>query len=622
MEGNKKINFLNSLNINIRVWSLVNRYNPYHFIVVTFYTIVNVAYPYINIYFSAKLITELSNGRNYERIKRLIVIILIVEVLLALLKGVLLRLKNYENRITNKYKIKIFNDKFLSMDYSDVDSQKNYELYTKSLQNEMFSGLGFNKAISLFEDFLNSFFVILGGVSLSYKLFLEKIPSNSPGEYLNNPLTGVVVFILLVVISYLSSHFLNKAETYWSSDADSGRLENRIFSFYGFAITERQRALDMRIYNQYDICKYFSSKNSYMKVSKVAKYAKKEMALYYIFSSTVSIMLMGAIYTFVCLKSIYGAFGIGSITLYIGAITKLLFGIGDFIKSIGLIQNNAPFLDLIFRFLDIENTMYQGNLTPERERENQYLVEFENVSFKYPGSDKLILKDLNIKFKVGKRLAIVGENGSGKTTFIKLLCRLYDPTDGRILLNGIDIKEYSYKEYIDLFSPVFQDFKLLSYQLGENIATNKNYDKEKVLECIEKSGFINRYINLNEGLDTYLYKDLNMKGVDFSGGESQKIAIARALYKNSNFIILDEPTAALDPLTEAEIYDRFKEISSGKTTIFISHRLSSCKFCDEIVVFDNGKIIEKGKHEDLVSNKNSKYYELWESQAKYYVEET
>ncbi len=225
-----------------------------------------------------------------------------------------------------------------------------------------------------------------------------------------------------------------------------------------------------------------------------------------------------------------------------------------------------------------------------------------------------------MKFEIGKRLAVVGMNGSGKTTFIKLLCRLYDPTEGVILSNGIDIRKYNYREYMDIFSVVFQDFKLFALKLGENVAASVSYEQDRVVDCLEKAGFSERLAKLENGIETYLYKDYQKKGVEISGGEAQKIAIARALYKDAPFIVLDEPTAALDPIAEVEIYSKFDEIAGDKTAIYISHRLSFCKFCDEILVFHNGVVIQQGTHEELVADAQGKYYELWHAQAQYYTE--
>ena len=217
-------------------------------------------------------------------------------------------------------------------------------------------------------------------------------------------------------------------------------------------------------------------------------------------------------------------------------------------------------------YFHIEDVLVKGKLPVEKRAfceggDNDYKIEFRDVSFQYPGCEGYALSHINLEFHVGERLAVVGQNGSGKTTLIKLLCRLYDPSEGEILLNGINIKKYDYGEY----------------------------------------------------------KDYEGDGVEISGGEAQKIALARALYKDAPFIILDEPTAALDPVAEYEIYSKFNEIVEDKTAIYISHRLSSCRFCDEIAVFDQGRIIQRGSHEQLVSDEKGKYHELWHAQAKYYA---
>ena len=243
----------------------------------------------------------------------------------------------------------------------------------------------------------------------------------------------------------------------------------------------------------------------------------------------------------------------------------------------------------------------------------------EHISFTYPGG-RQVFRDMDFALYPDRKIGLYGPNGSGKTTFIKLLCRLYDPTGGEILLNGIDIRKYDEREYRLLFAVVFQDFKLFALPLGENVASGSDYDEERARESLEKAGLGERLLGLPEGLATYLYKDYDKNGINISGGEAQKIAIARALYKDAPFIILDEPTAALDPIAEAEIYSRFNEIAGDKTAVYISHRLSSCRFCDEILVFHEGSVIQQGSHAELVADENGKYYELWRAQAQYYVD--
>lgn len=246
--------------------------------------------------------------------------------------------------------------------------------------------------------------------------------------------------------------------------------------------------------------------------------------------------------------------------------------------------------------------------------------DIRDVSFRYPNTETWALRHVNMKFQVGSRLAVVGENGSGKTTFIKLLCRLYDPTQGEILLNGIDIRKYSYRQYIDLFSVVFQDFQLLAFPLGQNVAAAVEVDKGRAARCLEMAGFGKRLAALPQGLETPLYKEFDESGVQVSRGEAQKIALARALYKDAPFVVLDEPTAALDPVAEMEVYENFDKIVGDKTAVYISHRLSSCRFCDDITVFDHGHIVQQGSHDALVEAPG-KYQELWHAQAQYYAKQ-
>lgn len=247
------------------------------------------------------------------------------------------------------------------------------------------------------------------------------------------------------------------------------------------------------------------------------------------------------------------------------------------------------------------------------------VLEFRKVSFRYPQSEGFVLKEVSLTLREGESLSIVGVNGAGKTTFIKLLCRLYEPTEGKILLNGTDIAEIPYPEYVRQLGVVFQDFRLFAFSMEENITMGMPVGGHTIEQCLDKCGLSEKCRSLPQGLRTNLSKEFDESGVEFSGGEGQKLALARVLYKDAPIIILDEPTAALDPLAEYELYRRFQEIVEGKCAVYISHRLSSTRFTDKIAVFHQGRVAEYGTHRELMEQKDGIYAALFRMQAQYYV---
>ena len=326
------------------------------------------------------------------------------------------------------------------------------------------------------------------------------------------------------------------------------------------------------------------------------------------------------IYFYLGILALKGVLTVGDVFLYAGSLAIFTNSFSLWVSMLTRLAGNTKYLKEYFDFLDIPNKKYEGVLPVEKRDDDRYELEFRNVSFRYPGSKEYVLKDFSIHFQIGERLAVVGKNGSGKTTFIKLLCRLYDPTEGEILLNGIDIRKYDYQEYLSLFSVVFQDFKLTALPLGQNVAASMGYDADKVKESLQRVGLgeLLQKFEMGMGLQTPLYTDFDGGGIDISGGEAQKVAIARALYHDTPFEILDEPTAALDPLAEYDVYSKFDDLVGTKTAVYISHRLSSCQFCNDIIVIDNGRFVQHGNHEDLAADREGLYYQLWNAQAQYY----
>lgn len=617
-EQGKKITMKEAAQSHLRIYRLLYTYNPNLIRASLLKAVLEALAPYATLWFSARLVSELSTARRPGTLLLYALLVLFTTALLMLASALVQKRHDIAWNAMDETSGKIFMDKYLSMDFVDADSQRIYDLYTRISQSRNYTGMGILEALRMLESLPKAVLQVLAGVGLTVSLFTSQVPSG-PLTALNSPLYALLILGLMLGITALSSFLANKSAQWQVEREHLGRFGNRVFSFYGFYADSR-KALDIRMYEQCErVCIPMMQLSKTFKPGGVfAQGARGTQGILISLSRCVSALLTGCMYLFVCLKAWGGAFDLGAVTQYVGAGTSLFLGIGTLLSDLGSFKANTPFLGHIFALLDTPNQMYQGSLTTEKRSDRQYEVEFKDVSFRYPGTENWALRHVNMKFRVGERLAVVGPNGSGKTTFIKLLCRLYDPTEGEIRLNGIDIRKYRYNEYMDIFSVVFQDFKLLALPLGENVGAGRGYDRQKAQACLVKAGFGERLSALPLGLDTPLYKTLSQEGVEVSGGEAQKIAIARALYKDAPFIILDEPTAALDPLAEAEIYEKFNEIAGDKTALYISHRLSSCKFCDEIAVFDHGAVVQKGTHQSLLEEADGLYCRLWHAQAQYY----
>lgn len=297
----------------------------------------------------------------------------------------------------------------------------------------------------------------------------------------------------------------------------------------------------------------------------------------------------------------------------ISAASGVIIGIiGNFMS----ITQNLKYATYMRTFFELERKAEKSGLTEFDHKKAR--IEFENVSFKYHGTDRYVLQNISFTVDHGEKISIVGKNGSGKTTLIKLILRLYEPTEGRILLNGRNIAEYDYKEYLEMFAPILQDYKVFAFTLKENIVFDREYDEERLIRILEESGLGDKLKKLPNGVMTPIYKQFEENGVEFSGGENQKVAIARAIYKDSPVILLDEPTANLDPIAEFDIYSLIYNMLKNKTSFFISHRLASCRFCNRIFMIDDGRLIGDGSHDELMK-KCSLYNEMFTKQAEFYV---
>ncbi len=595
---------------------------PKFFPVLTLYCVFSAVIPYVTVFFSARILKELATLRRAETLWRWVAAGVFSTGAAAIAKALLYR--RYDTLLSDLWgrKETLFIRKMFSLDFSELDKQENHDLRAQIRQNENWSGWGLMRIEEIYTGAVTGVIGLISGAALTVSLFASPVPESGGWlTALNHPVFILVLAAVMVGVSILAGSLSAKATKIWSDFAEEATFGNRLFGHFGFIGQAQKRNVDIRMNNQQNLVHAYLDTNRCFGVSgPIGRAARGKIGVYASLGVCVTALITGFIYVFTCLKALGGAFDVGSVTQYVGAATAMVANIFALTDLVGTIKTNTPYLEKTFEFLDIPNAMYQGSLTTEKRSDRQYEVEFRDVSFKYPGSEIWALRHVSMKFKVGKRLAIVGENGSGKTTFIKLLCRLYDPQEGQILLNGIDIRKYRYDDYMSIFSVVFQDFQLICQPLGNNVAGSMEYDRDRVEKALIDAGFGDRLASMDKGLDTMIYKNLSEDGVDVSGGEAQKIAIARALYKDAPFIILDEPTAALDPIAEAEIYSKFNDIVGDKTAIYISHRLSSCKFCDEIAVFHEGRVIQQGSHDALVADEGGKYYALWHAQAQYYTE--
>lgn len=327
----------------------------------------------------------------------------------------------------------------------------------------------------------------------------------------------------------------------------------------------------------------------------------------------------GIAYAYLLHMALRDSLSVPEFILYFTAVSTFTTWVMGILQAAQKLHEESLDISQVREFLDYpEPFRFEGGVAIPKADACE--LKLEHVSFRYPGAEEDTIHDLDLTVRPGEKLAIVGLNGAGKTTLVKLLCGLFDPTEGRVLLNGVDVRDFNRREYYGLFSAVFQEFSILDVTVAENIAqTNENIDTQKLWDCIEKAGLTQTIQKLPKGLDTHVGREVYLDGVLFSGGQTQRLMLARALYKDGAILLLDEPTAALDPLAENDIYQKYKDMTAGKTSLFISHRLASTRFCDRIIFVADGRITEEGTHDQLLA-RGGAYARLFEVQSRYYQE--
>lgn len=578
--------------------------------------VINALTPYIAIYMSALIIDELVSKRSLK----LLILYVFAAVGGTLLMTIVAEFISKKVNVLNTMFVVKFKDYLnhfsLTMDYSKIEEPKFTELHSKIIGTMFMVNGGITSMVGLITTIVNNAVSVIIAVIIIAKSTIGFKTSGFSASSVLFFLLLIAVIAVCIAVTVRNSKIENKKEFRLFLNCATNRYGN----YYHFNYMEDDKAgKDIHIFDQRKLIIDDIRTKAREPWMKILLDKSGLVQKYFGTNVVISAFLGGFAYIFVGLRALSGSISLGSVTRSYASIVRLVSSVGNLFVSLSQIKSNNNYLKVLYEFLDTPSEHHAGNQIPE-EPNGGWELEFHHVSFRYPSCEKYALKNLSFKISSNSRTAIVGMNGSGKTTMIKLLCRLYRPETGTITLNGKNIQEYDYDAYLKLFSVVFQDFKLLAFPIGENVAASGVYDAAKVRRSLKAAGLEEKVASLPLNIRQHIYKNVDPNGMDISGGEEQKLAIARAFYKDAPFMIFDEPTAALDPVAEYEIYNKFNEIIGNKAAVFVSHRLSSCRFCDTIAVFHNGEIVQSGTHDELLKNAAGKYYELWNAQAQYYKE--
>lgn len=548
----------------------------------------------INIYLLGNLINELTTNHSIKTLIILIMSLAVTNFLISIAQRIISQYDKCEREKT-MFKIKYNLGKTISaMPLSDIEQPRLKDFISLAKETNSFS-----KIIDGLTNLFSSMFGIITYVSI---IFIVQ------------PWILILIAINLIIQLIISKHKIN-FDNRWRL------LEIPILRkkwYYDELLYNARYGKELRVntLKNWIINKINTTYDK--ECMPIIKSNTNELSTLDYFSQVLRIVENIVIYILLAYKVVFENMLIGDFSFYLSGATNLTSALLDFSKSISELNECGTFAKE-FRYcieLSKEKSCVYGN---KKHENNDLSIEFKNVSFKYPNADNMVLKNISFKINTGETLSIVGVNGSGKSTLVKLICRFYEPTEGEIYLGGINIRDYDTNEYIKLLGVVFQDYRLFSFSLLENITMGSEKDLNRFEYSIMNSGLKERIDSLTHKEDTFIYKDFDEQGVEFSGGEGQKLTICRALYKNSPVIILDEPTASLDPIAEYEMYKSFNKITKEKTAIYISHRLSSTRFTDKVAILQNGVLCEFGNHSELMKIEDGVYRNMFSMQQQYYV---
>lgn len=563
-------------------------------------TLLDALIPFLTVWLTPLIVDELAGARDVQRLILYAALLAGGECVLNVLRQLAVtRLNKYNERLDNYFVMRT-SAHTMELDYQLTEDKNALDQLEKANTGmSWYSGGVFG---------ISEQFFMLAGNALKIAGYVTVIALHAP--------LLLLVCLLCVLVSGWMSVLNNRVEVKAYGELSK---TNRIFSYFGWETVDFKYGKDVRLYDASDMLLTRWDENTEKSIG-FWKWQADTGMKYRLIGSEAGIL--GAVFTYG-----YAAYLALNKAFTLGVFSQMVEAAGGLNRTLeGLAMNVTELFKRCGYAYEFVIFLRYPEVLPKGDKPVQkglHTIEFRDVSFTYPGSDHKVLDGVTLRVEKGERLSLVGLNGAGKTTFIKLLCRLYDPDAGQILLDGTDIREYDPEQYRAAIAPVFQDFSLFAFSVAENICLKDEKeitenDRSRVLSLIGRTGLQGMAEKLPRGIDTPLFKFFDSQGVEPSGGEQQKLALARALYKDGSIIILDEPTAALDPIAEYEIYKGFNELIENKTAFYISHRLSSCRFCDHIAVFSGGKVAEYGTHDELIGKENGLYAEMFGAQAQYY----
>lgn len=601
-----------SINIIRKGLNEIHKFDNRILFISLMYVIINVCSIIINIFYSSYMISLL----EYASFKQILINLLMISItnfLFLFIRKIFEEiLEGRKTILINKERLKI-NKILFTIKYQKLENQEFQSIHQKYTENIKRSGSTLYRLCCQFANTLKGLMLIM--ISIVFLIYIvNKNIINI--QFTKSKLYIILIFIVIIVVLVISIVIImSKLNKKKFKLTDKCLHYDSIFSYYYRYVTDPNKGKEIRLFNEQKIIQ----KKAYKELINKGTLLRKKIAK--ISGATGALIASIGGITCICIYSFVGLFALESkmpyenIVFLLGYLMQIIYGIMYLVEGIGKIDittKTLPYYFNIIQFNDKETHIEYVDIPNQVDN-----IKFQNVTFYYPNTAKPTIDNISFCIEKNDNIALIGKNGSGKTTIIKVLCGLYTDYEGEIFINDINIKYFNPYDYKKLFSIIFQDFNLFHFKISENISTDGYPDSLRINNILKKTNILDFLKKNNVDINNYIGKEIHSTGINFSGGQKQSIAISRTLYKNSQIIIMDEPTASLDPIAEQELYDYFSQLTENRLSFFISHRLSSCKFCNKIIVLDKGRLVQIGSHKELIKQ-NGIYNELWNAQAKYY----